>query len=71
MQTRLVSIGNSLGVRLPKSLIKQFDLDKGDIELVVKKEGILIIPLQVLLRYKTGISFLSWQRKMASTPKKT
>lgn len=44
MQTRLVAIGNSYGVRLPKSIIKQFDLDKGEIELVIKKEGILICP---------------------------
>jgi antitoxin component of MazEF toxin-antitoxin module len=42
MQTRLIPIGNSYGVRLPKTLIRQFDLDKGDIEIVVKKEGILI-----------------------------
>lgn len=44
MQTRLVAIGNSYGIRLPKTLIKQFDLDKGEVELVVKKEGILITP---------------------------
>jgi antitoxin MazE len=42
MQTRLVQIGNSYGVRLPKSIIKQFDFDKGVIEIVVKEEGILI-----------------------------
>lgn len=42
MQTRLISIGNSFGIRLPKTLIKQFELDKGDIEITVKKEGILI-----------------------------
>lgn len=42
MQTRLIPIGNSYGVRLPKTLIKQFDLDKGDIEIVANKEGILI-----------------------------
>ena len=44
MQTRLVPIGNSYGVRLPKSFIKQFKLDKGLIEIVVKQEGILITP---------------------------
>ena len=44
MQTRLVPIGNSYGVRLPKSYIKQFNLDKGLIDIVVKKEGILITP---------------------------
>ena len=42
MQTKLVAIGNSFGLRLPKSIIKQFDFDKGVIEIVVKKEGILI-----------------------------
>lgn len=42
MQTRLVPIGNSYGIRLPKHIIKQFDFDKGDIEIIVKKEGILI-----------------------------
>lgn len=45
MHVKLISIGNSFGVRLPKSLIRQFALDKGDIELVVKDEGILIAPV--------------------------
>ncbi len=45
MQTKLVPIGNSYGVRLSKSIIKQFDFDKGAIEIVVKKEGILITPV--------------------------
>ncbi len=44
MQTRLIPIGNSYGIRLPKSIIKQFDLDKNDLEIVVKEEGILITP---------------------------
>lgn len=34
-----------MGVRLPKSIIKQFDFDKGVIEIVVKEEGILITPV--------------------------
>lgn len=42
MQTRLVPIGNSYGVRLPKSFIEQFNLDKGPINIVIKQEGILI-----------------------------
>lgn len=45
MQTRLIPIGNSYGVRLPKSIIKQFDLDKSNLEIVVKEEGILITPV--------------------------
>ncbi len=45
MQTRLIAIGNSYGIRLPKSIIKQFDLDKSDLEIIVKEEGILITPV--------------------------
>lgn len=42
MQTKLIHIGNSMGLRLPKSLIKQFSLDKGEIELSIEKDGIKI-----------------------------
>ncbi len=42
MQTRLVAIGNSYGIRLPKSIIKRFDLDKNNLEIIVKEDGILI-----------------------------
>jgi antitoxin MazE len=42
MQVKLVQIGNSMGLRLPKSLIKQFSLDKGEIELSVEDDGIKI-----------------------------
>lgn len=44
MLVKLVQIGNSMGIRLPKNLIRQFGLDKGPIELIVKKEGIMIKP---------------------------
>lgn len=44
MQTRLIAIGNSYGIRLPKSIIRQFDLDKGDLEITIKEDGILISP---------------------------
>ena len=43
MTTRLVPIGNSYGIRLPKSIIKQFDLQNNEIEIIVKEEGILIM----------------------------
>jgi len=42
MQVKLIHIGNSMGLRLPKSLIKQFNLDKGEIEIVIEKDGIKI-----------------------------
>lgn len=45
MQTRLIAIGNSYGIRLPKSIIRQFDLDKGDLEITIKEDGILISPV--------------------------
>lgn len=42
MQTKLIHIGNSMGLRLPKNLIKQFNLDSGEIELLVENDGIKI-----------------------------
>ncbi len=45
MQTRLIAIGNSYGIRLPKSIIRQFDLDKGELEITIKEDGILISPV--------------------------
>lgn len=44
MQTRLVKIGNSYGVRIPKSLIQQFKLDEGVIQILAREEDILILP---------------------------
>ena len=42
MQVKLISVGNSFGIRIPKNLVKQFSLENGKIELVVKEEGILL-----------------------------
>jgi len=39
MHVKLVQIGNSMGLRLPKSLIKRFNLDKGKIELLIENDG--------------------------------
>ena len=36
MQTRLIAIGNSYGIRIPKSIIQQLNLDKKNIEISVK-----------------------------------
>ncbi|QEH41691.1 AbrB/MazE/SpoVT family DNA-binding domain-containing protein [Chitinophaga sp. XS-30] len=44
MHTKLIHIGNSMGIRIPKNLIRQFNLDKGEIELTIEKDGILIKP---------------------------
>ncbi len=41
METKLIKIGNSFGVRLPKALISQYGL-KTDIEIEPTENGILI-----------------------------
>ena len=41
MKTNLIQIGNSKGIRIPKSFIEQYQLD-GEIELIPHKSGLLI-----------------------------
>ena len=41
MKTNLIQIGNSKGIRIPKSLIEQYQLS-GVIELIPSKSGLLI-----------------------------
>ena len=41
METKLIKIGNSFGIRIPKSLILQYDLTT-DIEIDPTENGILI-----------------------------
>ena len=41
MKTHLIQIGNSKGIRIPKSLIEQYQLS-GEIELIPSKTGLLI-----------------------------
>jgi antitoxin MazE len=41
METKLIKIGNSFGVRIPKSLIQQYELSN-DIEIDPTTDGILI-----------------------------
>ncbi len=42
--TQLVRIGNSKGVRIPKALIKQADLEGKKLEFLLVSEGLLIAP---------------------------
>ncbi|MEO8712641.1 MAG: AbrB/MazE/SpoVT family DNA-binding domain-containing protein [Parafilimonas sp.] len=46
MITRLISIGNSKGIRIPKTLVQQYDLAETDIELHAEEDGILISPVK-------------------------
>ncbi len=41
VKTNLIQIGNSKGIRIPKSFIEQYQLD-GEIELIPSKNGLLI-----------------------------
>ena len=43
MQTHLIKIGNSKGVRLPKAVLEQARLE-GPITLTVTEEGVLLAP---------------------------
>ena len=43
MKTKIVSIGNSTGIRLPASLIKQYGIEE-DVELEPKEDCIVIRP---------------------------
>lgn len=45
MKTRLIRIGNSRGIRLPKSLIEEVGLSE-EVELRVHQGGILITPIE-------------------------
>ena len=47
MRAKLISIGNSKGIRLPRAVIQQCGLGE-EIELEVKKEGLLVKPVRQL-----------------------
>ena len=41
----LITIGNSQGIRIPKPMIKQADLENKELELIVLDNGLLIKPI--------------------------
>ena len=43
MKTRIVSIGNSQGVRIPKALLEQTGL-RGEVEISAEKDSLVIRP---------------------------
>ncbi len=44
--TRLIKIGNSLGVRIPKAVVEQTQLRDHELELRPVAEGLLIAPIR-------------------------
>ena len=43
MKTQIIKIGNSKGIRIPKPILEQSNLD-GEVELEVRDEGLLLKP---------------------------
>ena len=48
--TTLTKIGNSQGIRIPKPIIKQANLENAEIEFVVVKDGLLLKPVKKGIR---------------------
>lgn len=48
--TMLTKIGNSQGIRIPKPIIKQANLENTEIEFEVVKEGLLLKPVKKVVR---------------------
>ena len=48
--TMLTKIGNSQGVRIPKPIIKQANLENSEIEFEVVKDGLLLKPVKKIVR---------------------
>ena len=44
--THLIRIGNSRGIRIPKAVIGQADLEGKELELKVVEEGLLVTPVK-------------------------
>jgi len=56
MILQIVKVGNSRGLRLPKSLLEQYHIDK-QVDLRSTKEGLLIKPLNSKARAGWGKKF--------------
>ncbi len=46
----LIKIGNSQGIRIPKPIIKQANLENVEIEFEVTKDGLLLKPVRKSIR---------------------
>lgn len=64
MRTRVINIGNSKGIRIPKVLLEQAQLTE-EVILEVKNDGILIKPEKKKKAAREG-----WQQQMKEAVKK-
>lgn len=58
--TMLTKIGNSHGVRIPKPIIKQANLENTEIEFEVTKDGLLLKPVKKSIRK-------NWEKNIKET----
>jgi antitoxin MazE len=58
--TTLTKIGNSQGIRIPKPIIKQANLENAEIAFEVTKDGLLLKPVQKTVRQ-------NWEENIKST----
>lgn len=62
--TRLIKIGNSQGVRIPKTYIKESGLQDRELQLTITQEGLLISP-------KEGLPREGWRKNIEQTLQKS
>jgi len=58
--TMLTKIGNSQGVRIPKPIIKQANLENSEIEFEVTQNGLLLKPVKKSIRQ-------NWEENIKNT----
>jgi antitoxin MazE len=47
MKTRVIQIGNSRGIRIPKGVLKELDLgDAGEVDLTVRDDELIVSPVR-------------------------
>ncbi len=59
--TTITKIGNSRGVRIPKAIIKQANLENTEIEFKIGNEGLLLKPISNQARK-------GWEQKIKKMP---
>ena len=47
MQTKVIAIGNSRGIRIPKPILQQYAIDD-DLEMELRDDGILLRPVNAV-----------------------
>ena len=62
----LIKIGNSQGIRIPKPLVEQAQLENRELSLEVTQEGLLIKPIKATATRLAGKKFDCLLKRMGS-----